>query len=137
MKNAFVTGLVIGIFSGTWLFVMHTFGYSNSGNHVAPVEYLSVLIPLVGVYLGVKSYKEDEKENSLSFFEALFQSFKILLIGGFFACLAGLVYLNYVDQGNNFLDFSGRLFGGLVIGILICVGVSAALMNRASKVDQV
>ncbi|MDN3546768.1 DUF4199 domain-containing protein [Mucilaginibacter aquaedulcis] len=135
MKNAFVTGLVIGIFSGTWLFVMHNFGYSNSGNHVAPVEYLSVLIPLTGVYLGVKSYKENEKDNNLSFFEALFQSFKILVLGGLFACLAGLVYLNYVDQGNNFLDFSGRLFGGLLIGILICVGVSAALMNRVSKLS--
>jgi hypothetical protein len=135
MKNAFITGLVIGIFSGTWLFVMHNFGYSNSGNHVAPVEYLSVLIPLTGVYLGVKSYKENEKDNNLSFFEALFQSFKILVIGGLFACLAGLVYLNYVDQGNNFLDFSGRLFGGLLIGILICVGVSAALMNRVSRLS--
>jgi hypothetical protein len=135
MKNAFVTGLVMGIFSGTWLFVMHAFGYSNSGNRVDPVEYLSILIPLAGVYIGVKSYKENEKENSLSFFEALFQSFKILLTGGFFACLAGLVYLNYVDQGNNFLDFSGRLFGGLLIGILICVAVSLSLMNRASKLD--
>ncbi|HMG07984.1 MAG TPA: DUF4199 domain-containing protein [Mucilaginibacter sp.] len=135
MKNAFVTGFVIGIFSGTWLFVMHNFGYSNSGNHVAPIEYLSILIPLVGVYIGVKSYKENEKENSLSFFEALFQSFRILLIGGIFACLGGLVYLNYVDQGNNFLDFSGRLFAGLFIGILICVGVSLMLMNRSSKLD--
>jgi hypothetical protein len=135
MKNAFVTGLVIGVFSGTWLFVMHNFGYSNSGNHVAPVEYLSVLIPLTGVYLGVKSYKENEMGNNLSFFDALFQSFKILVIGGVFACLAGLIYLNYVDQGNNFLDFSGRLFGGLLIGILICVGVSVALMNRSSKLS--
>ncbi|MEN0054525.1 MAG: DUF4199 domain-containing protein [Mucilaginibacter sp.] len=135
MKNAFVTGLVIGIFSGTWLFVMHNFGYSNSGNHVAPVEYLSVLIPLTGVYLGVKSYKENEMRNNLSFFDALFQSFKILIIGGVFACLAGLIYLNYVDQGNNFLDFSGRLFGGLLIGIMICVGVSVALMNRSSKLS--
>lgn len=135
MKNAFVTGFVIGIFSGTWLFVMHNFGYSNSGNHVAPIEYLSVLIPLVGVYIGVKSYKENEKDNSLSFFEALFQSFRILLIGGIFACLGGLLYLNYVDQGNNFLDFSGRLFAGLFIGILICVGVSLTLMNRSGKLN--
>lgn len=135
MKNAFVTGFVIGIFSGTWLFVMHNFGYSNSGNHVAPIEYLSVLIPLVGVYIGVKSYKENEKDNSLSFFEALFQSLRILLIGGIFACLGGLIYLNYVDQGNDFLDFSGRLFAGLFIGILICVGVSLTLMNRSGKLN--
>lgn len=135
MKNAFVTGLVIGIFSGTWLFVMHTFGYSNSGNHVYAIEYLSVLIPLVGVYIGVKNYKENDKGNKLSFFEALFQSFKILLIGGIFACLAGLIYLNYVDQGNNFLDFSGRLIGGSLIGILICIVVSVTLMNRSNKYE--
>ncbi|MDR6943920.1 DUF4199 domain-containing protein [Mucilaginibacter pocheonensis] len=135
MKNAFVTGLVIGIFSGTWLFVMHTFGYSNSGNHVYPVEYLSILIPLVGVYIGVKNYKENDMGNRLSFFEALFQSFKILVIGGIFACLAGLIYLNYVDQGNNFLDFSGRLLGGSLIGILICVIVSITLMSRSNKFE--
>lgn len=132
MKNACVTGFVIGIFSGTWLFVMHNFGYSNSGNHVSPIEYLSILIPLIGVYMGVKSYKENEKEDKLSFFEALFQSFRILVIGGFVACLGGLVYLNYVDQGNNFMDFSGRLLGGSLIGILICISVSLALMDRPS-----
>ena len=135
MKNAFVSGLVVGVFSGTWLFVMHTFGYSNSGNHVYPIEYLSILIPLIGVYMGVKSYKENEKGNRLGFFEALFQSFRILLIGGIVACLAGLVYLNYVDQGNNFLGFSGRLLGGSVIGILICVAVSLALTNRARNLN--
>ncbi|MGN8068922.1 DUF4199 domain-containing protein [Mucilaginibacter sp. 22184] len=135
MKNAFVSGLVVGIFSGTWLFVMHTFGYSNSGNHVYPIEYLSILIPLVGVYMGVKSYKENEKDNNLSFFEAFFQSFRILVIGGIVACLAGLVYLNYVDQGNNFLGFSGRLFGGALIGVLICVAVSVVLMNRPGKLN--
>ena len=85
--------------------------------------------------MGVKSYKENEKDNKLSFFEALFQSFRILVIGGIVACLAGLVYLNYVDQGNNFLGFSGRLLGGALIGILICVAVSLALMNRASKLE--
>ena len=135
MKNAFVTGLVIGVFSGTWLFVMHTFGYSNSGNHVYPVEYLSILIPLVGVYIGVKNYKENDMGNHLSFFEALFQSFKILVVGGIFACLAGLIYLNYVDQGNNFLDFSGRLLGGSLIGVLICVVVSITLMSRSNKFE--
>lgn len=135
MRNAFVTGLIIGVFSGTWLFVMKNFGYSNTGNHVAPVEYLSILIPLVGVYMGVNSYKINEKEDSISFFEALFQSFRILIIGGIFAILFGLIYINNVDQGNNLLAFSGRLFGGLAIGIMICVGVSAALMNKSSKLD--
>lgn len=135
MKNAFVSGLVVGVFSGTWLFVMHTFGYSNSGNHVYPIEYLSILIPLIGVYMGVKSYKENEKDNNLSFLEAFFQSFRILVIGGIVACLAGLVYLNYVDQGNNFLGFSGRLLGGALIGVLICVAVSVALMNRPAKLN--
>jgi len=135
MKNAFVTGLILGILSGTWLFVMRSFGYTSTGNHVTPIEYLSVLIPLFGVYFGVKSYREDEKEGEIGFFDALFQSFKILLTGGIFACLAGLVYINYFDMGNELFAFSGRLFGGLAIGILICVGVSAALMNKSNKLN--
>jgi hypothetical protein len=135
MKNAFVTGLILGIFSVTWLILMNDMGHSNRGTHLAPIEYLSILIPLAGVYMGVNSYKTNEKEGSISFFEALFQSFRIIIIGGGFAILFGLCYINYVDQGNNLLDFSGRLFGGMVIGILICVGVSLVLMNKASKLD--
>jgi hypothetical protein len=135
MKNAFVTGLILGIMSGTWLFIMRSFGYTSTGNHVTPIEYLSLLIPLFGVYFGVKAYKDDDKEGEISFFEALFQSFKILLIGGLFACLAGIVYINYFNMGSNLFVFSGRLFGGLALGILICIGVSLSLMNKPSKLD--
>lgn len=135
MKNAFVTGLILGIMSGTWLFIMRSFGYTSTGNHVTPIEYLSLLIPLFGVYFGVKTYKDDDKEGEISFFEALFQSFKILLIGGLFACLAGIVYINYFNMGSNLFVFSGRLFGGLALGILICIGVSVSLMNKSSKLD--
>jgi uncharacterized integral membrane protein len=135
MKNAFVTGLILGIMSGTWLFIMRSFGYTSTGNHVTPIEYLSLLIPLFGVYFGVKTYKDDDKEGEISFFEALFQSFKILLIGGLFACLAGIVYINYFNMGSNLFVFSGRLFGGLALGILICIGVSLSLMNKPSKLD--
>jgi|EndMetStandDraft_4_1072995.scaffolds.fasta_scaffold25794_7 hypothetical protein len=135
MKNAFVTGLILGILSGTWLFIMRSFGYNSTGNHVSPVEYLSLLIPFCGVYFGVKRYREDDKQGEIGFFDALFQSFRILFIGGVFACLAGIVYINYFDMASNLFAFSGRLFGGLLIGILICLGVSAALMNKSSKVD--
>jgi hypothetical protein len=135
MKNAFVTGLILGILSGTWLFIMRSFGYNSIGNHVSPVEYLSLLIPFSGVYFGVKRYRDDDKQGEISFFEALFQSFRILLIGGLFACLAGIVYINYFDMASNLFAFSGRLFGGLAIGILICIGVSAALMNKSAKLN--
>ncbi|GAA3987655.1 DUF4199 domain-containing protein [Mucilaginibacter dorajii] len=135
MKNAFVTGLILGIMSGTWLFIMRSFGYTSTGNHVRPIEYLSLLIPFCGVYFGVKTYREDDKEGEISFFEALFQSFRILLIGGLFACLAGIVYINYFDMASNLFAFSGRLFGGLALGVLICVGSAAALMNKPSKLD--
>lgn len=135
MKNAFVTGLILGILSGTWLFIMRSFGYTSTGNHVTPIEYLSLLIPFLGVYFGVKSYREDDKEGEISFLEALFQSFKILLIGGLFACLAGIVYINYFNMGSELFAFSGRLIGGLVIGIFICIGVSAALMNKSGKLN--
>lgn len=135
MKNAFYTGLVIGILSGLWLFAMHWLGYSTTGAHqIAPFEYLSILIPLVGLYIGVRSYRENELNGVINFFEALIQCFKILIVGGVVAVFAGIVYINYVSGGNNFTDFSGRIFAALLVGVLFSFAVSLSLMNKAKAI---
>jgi hypothetical protein len=132
MKTAFYTGLVIGVLSGLWLFAMRGLGYSTTSPHqIAPYEYFSVLIPFVGLYFGVRAYRQNEMNGVISFLEALIQCFKTLIIAGIVAVFVSILYLNYVAAGTNFIDFSGRIFGALLIGILSSLAVSLMLMNKA------
>ena len=131
MKNALIYGLIIGILSGLWLFAMHWMGYNTTGAHqISPYEYFSVLIPFIGLFFGVRSYRENEMGGVISFLEGLVQSFKTLIVGGVVAVFAGIVYINYVSGGVNFVDFSGRMFGALLVGILESLAVSLILMNK-------
>ncbi|GAB3922816.1 DUF4199 domain-containing protein [Mucilaginibacter myungsuensis] len=135
MKNALITGIVIGILSGLWLFVTHSAGYPTTGQHkIAPFEYFSVLIPLVGLYFGVRAYKYNERDGVISFIEALIQCFKILVVGGVVAVFGAIVYLNYVEGGMNYADFSGRMFGALLVGLLEALAVSLILMNKSKAI---
>lgn len=135
MKNAIITGLAIGILSGLWLFIMNATGYKIGGaEQVSPYEYLSILIPIIGLYIGVRSYKYHEMKGTISFFDALIQCFKTLIIGGVVAVFAGIVYINYVAAQHNFADFSGRIFGALLIGVLSSLAVSLILMNKSKAI---
>jgi hypothetical protein len=135
MKNALIYGLVIGILSGLWLFVMHWMGYNTNGVHqISPYEYFSVLIPFVGMYFGVRSYKYNEMGGVISFLEGLVQCFKTLIVGGVVAIFAAIVYINYVSGGVNFVDFSGRMFGALLVGILEALAVALILMNKSKAI---
>ncbi len=132
MKNAFLSGLIIGVLSGLWLFIMRWAGYTTFNDQVAPIEYISILIPVAGVFLGLKSYRDHDLGGKMGFLEGLVQSFKILIIGGLLAGFFGVVYINYVEEGSNFRDFSGRLFGALLIGVLSSLAATLLLMNKSN-----
>lgn len=136
MKNAFLSGLIIGILSGAWLFIMKALGYDAvKDNNLSPVEYLSVLIPLIGLYLGVKSYRDHEEGGKITFLVALIQGFKILVVGGVIAIFAAILYVNYIQMSmTNISDFSGRMFGALLIGILVDFGVALVVMNKSTSI---
>jgi hypothetical protein len=135
MKNAFITGLVIGVFSGLWLFAMHLLGYDLNKDQVSPFEYLSIIIPIAGLYLGLRSYRSTDCNGQMGFLEALIQCFKILVLAGIIAIFAGILYISYVDAGNNVRDFSGRMFAALLIGLLSSLAVSLMLTTKSNKVD--
>ncbi|MDT3403046.1 DUF4199 domain-containing protein [Mucilaginibacter terrae] len=132
MKNAFQSGLIIGILSGLWLFIMRRAGYTTFNDQVSPIEYISISIPIIGVFLGLKAYRDQDLGGKMSFLEGLVQSFKILLVGGIISVFAGVVYVNYVEAANNFRDFSGRLFGALLIGVLSSLAATLLLMNKSN-----
>ena len=135
MKNALIFGLIIGILSGLWLLTLHSFGYHVEDNQASNYEYFSILIPIIGLYFGIRSYRANELGGQMGFLEALVQSLKILLVGGVVAIFAAIVYINYVAAGNNMRDFSSRMFGALLIGIISAFAVSLLLANRSNKIE--
>jgi len=136
MKNAFVPGLIIGLLSGVWLFVMRKMGLTFTNDNVAPVEFISVLIPVIGLYLGVKSYRDGELKGQMNFLEGLIHGFKILIVGGIISVFLGIVYINYIEpKSTNWADFSGRIFAALLIGVLSALSVTLLLMRKPNKVD--
>ena len=135
MKNALIFGLIIGILSGLWLLTLHSFGFHVEDNQASNFEYFSILIPIIGLFFGIRSYRANELGGQMGFFEALIQSFKILLVGGIVAIFAAIVYINYVAAGNNMRDFSSRMFGALLVGIISAFAVSLLLANRSNKIE--
>jgi hypothetical protein len=134
MKNALIYGILIGVLSIIWLFAFRSFGYTGTDDKAAPVEYVSVLIPVIGLLLGIRAYKAQLGGN-MGFLQALVESFKILIVGGVISIFAFIVYVNYFAPGNIVRDFSGRMFGALLVGVLACLGVSLVMANKANKID--
>ncbi|AMR30860.1 hypothetical protein A0256_05200 [Mucilaginibacter sp. PAMC 26640] len=138
MKNSVIFGLLIGVLSIIWLFVMRQTGYNLGDSIVSPIEYVSILIPLIGLFFGVKNFRDGELNGNMGFLEALIQSFKILLIGGVVAGFAGVVYINWIlptGTETSFQSFSGRIFGALLVGIIEAFAVSLLLTTKSNKVD--
>lgn len=135
MKNAFITGLIIGILSGAWLFIMHSTGHDLTQDKVSPFEYVSIIIPVAGLFFGLKAYRDNDLGGKMGFLEALIQCFKILILAGIIAVFGGILYVSYVDAGNNVRDFSGRIFAALLIGVLSSFTMSLLLTTKSNKVD--
>jgi hypothetical protein len=136
MKNALFPGLVIGILSGVWLFIMLKMGLTFSNDKVNPIEFVSVLIPIVGLYVGVKRYRDNDLDGKMNFLEGLIQAFKILIVSGIFVVFIGIVYINWISNAekNNWSDFSGRIFAALLIGVLSSLAVTLLLISKSKKV---
>ena len=136
MKNAVLFGGIIGVLSLLWVFAMPKFGVMPQKDVVSPAEYFSFIIPAVGLFFGIMSYRKDECKGQMGFLEALFQSFKILIVGGIIAVFGSILYISYISSsGDNMKDFSERIFGALIVGILLAFAVSLLFTNKANKVD--
>jgi len=117
------------------MFVLKSFGVSPQGSGPQPIEYAAVLIPLIVLYFGVKSYRNNECKGKMGFLEALLQCFKILLIGGVITVAASIIYIDEFAKESSLQDFSGRVFGALLVGILFSLGVAALFTTKPNKVD--
>lgn len=131
MKQAWPYGVLIGILSGIWIFVIQKTGAGHSTGllGISWMEYLSVFIPFLGLYFGIAHYKNTLPDRRLSFFRAFVQGFMILLVGGVLAGLATALLLQYERQPY-MEEYIGRFGGALLIGILLNLAVSLWFMNK-------
>lgn len=132
MKNAIKYGLLIGILSGIWLLIMHFSGVytqNDSAQRMSWMEYASVIIPFVGLYLGIKNFRDNLNGGKMEFFEGLFEGFLILLVGGLITSFFGVIYIQNVPSALE-TDYMGRVGGAGVVGLLFDLIVSLLLMNK-------
>lgn len=127
MKNALKYGLLMAGLSALWIFVMHISGFTPENSKNSWIEFTSLLIPAIGLYFGIKSFRK-ENGNSLSFFEGLVEGFKILVIG---AIISGAISFLYTSQFSEFgtTDYLQRIFGALIVGVLCNLASSLMLMT--------
>ena len=134
MKNALKYGLLIGALSGLWILLMHFLGvyHEDKGGplNINWMEYLSVLIPFIGLYLGIKNYRNNINGGRLEFFEGLMEGFKILLVGFILYAAASTFYVQYADSALQTMDYYQRIGGAGLVGIIFTVVISLLLMNR-------
>ena len=130
MKNALISGLIIGVVSAFWIILMQTFGY-NPQNLVDSknswLEYTSILIPFLGLYFGIKGYRK-QQNGRLTFFEGIFEGFKIMAVGGLLAAAVSFIYLNIFTRELT-VDYMERIFGAIVLGLLFTLANSLLLMT--------
>jgi hypothetical protein len=133
MKNALIYGAIIGVLSGIWIFTMHRLGISTKpATEFQPIEITSVIIPFIGLYLGVRAYRENDLGGRISFLEGLIEGWKILIVGGIIAVVFAICFINYVTAGS-ISDFSGQIFGALLVGLLASLAVSLLIMTRSKN----
>jgi hypothetical protein len=130
MKNAILSGLIIGVVSALWIIVMHLNGYTPET--VAEVkngwlEYTSILVPFIGLYFGIKGYR-DKNGGSLTFFEGIFEGFKIMAVGGIIAGAFSSLYFAFINQELT-SDYMERVFGAVILGLLFTLVHSLLLMT--------
>ncbi|MXV14142.1 DUF4199 domain-containing protein [Hufsiella ginkgonis] len=134
MKNAIKYGIGIGIVSGIWLLVMHFAGVlrgdeANTTDRTSWMEYASVLIPLTGLYLGIKNFRDVESGGRMEFFEGIFEGFKIMLVAGVIVAFFSVVYIQYVSTALE-TNLMGRIAAAGIVGILFNIVMSLVLMNK-------
>jgi hypothetical protein len=130
MKTTLTSAIIIGLLSAVWIFGMHYLGISTKPSHdFTPIELTAGLIPLLGLYFGVRAYRDGVMGGTISFIGALIEGFKILLFGGIIAVAFAILYIDYVSAGS-IADFSGQIFGALLLGLLFSLTVALLVMNK-------
>ncbi|MRX47775.1 DUF4199 domain-containing protein [Pedobacter puniceum] len=134
MKNAILSGIIIGVVSVIWVIIMHFAGINPENVKESDnrwLEYTSVIIPIIGLYLGIRGFK-NRNNNSLTFFEGVFEGFKIMAISGLIAGAFSSLYFSFLNLEFS-SDYMERIFGAAIIGFLVTLASSLLLMTKPKQ----
>jgi hypothetical protein len=133
MKNAIKYGLLIGVISGVWILILHLAGVYEreypTSEGTSWLEYVSVIIPVTGLYFGIRNFRNNYNGGKMEFFEGIFEGFKILIVGGIVAAFFATIYIEFVANSLK-MDYMGRIGAAAAVGILSTLGISLLLMNK-------
>ena len=134
MKNAAKYGVIIGVLSGIWILIMHFSGVyaqdaSDESNNMQWMEWASILIPAIGLFMGIKKYRDTVSGGEMEFFGGLFEGFKIIIIGAVITAFFAIVYVQLNISVMN-TDYMFRITAALLISILLNLAISLILMNK-------
>ena len=134
MKNALISGLIIGLATILWVFSAQKIGFYPESLIQSSEEwiiYTSLLIPFLGLYFGIKNFKTKRK-NKICFTEAVFEGFKILAIGSLLSAIFSFIYLSLTVYLNP-IDYMEIAVIALGIGLLFTFLNALLLMEPQKK----
>ena len=101
MKNPIIRN---GVYSGIFMLALFVIAYFIGGDFGMQeiIGYLSILISLVFVFLGIKQYRDEMGNGNISFGKALQVGLLITLVPAIVFGLYNLFYIEFIDP--NFID---------------------------------
>ncbi|HEY8660788.1 MAG TPA: DUF4199 domain-containing protein [Hanamia sp.] len=142
MKNVLIAGSIIGVLSGVWLWVLYLIGNAaffddvltivTSGKPFKDMGILlgiAMLIPIIGLYFGLRLYKQHEKGGEITFSEAFTTSLKILITGGTLAVIFATLYRYAIAKGT-ISEFTELALGALLFGLIVALTLSFLLKTK-------
>lgn len=124
MRIPLIYGSIIALAIFALVLVMYSTGYAGGEGSASNLNFLPVLIPIIGIYLGLRAQK-NANDNALPYWEGLSTGAKISLVGAFLSSILFLVYYTAIDTAS--LDQVGRAYGmpnsSIALVMLVDVGI--------------
>jgi hypothetical protein len=148
MKNALLYGLLITLGLMAWVFARFYMGGYGPEASGSPVDFLAALIPLIGLYFGIRNKRQRYLGGHISYSQAFREGMLISFFTGIFTVLFFLVFYYYhpetLEQARQLyemqnasrnlviaadlgLQFLGSIVGGMIFSLIL-----AAVLKRTS-----
>lgn len=107
-NNAVKYGLALTVSIAIWITIMHMGLYSEKKTGTTIIDYFYILIPLIGLYFGIKEKKHMLK-NKFTLKTGIWEGFYISLV---YAILSPFVfYIYYIAINPESIEFAKKAYG--------------------------
>lgn len=102
MKRLAIYGILTGLATAGWTYLEYFFGFYETGIS-RYTGYFTLLILLTGLIMGMRAYRNEEKNGVISFWEAVKAGMVIILLAAMIQ--GGYNYWYYAHLNPGFIDF--------------------------------